>query len=352
MRMASRRWPVAVGGAFVTGALALGGCGGSAHVSAEGDAALDGSAGSGAMSGSGSSGSGSSGGSSSGAGSGSSGGAGTDGSSDGPTPEAAAGRDATSTADALARDAAEVDSSSGPDVSTGADASADASTQGASDASEAGGTNEDSDAPPGNDASTFDSTVTPDASDASASAEDSGEPSSDAAAGACGTTGLACCPGDQCTDTELWCVGGVCSICGSSGQPCCGVDCNSGNVCIANSERSDCMACGGPGQVCCTSLPECQNEASGYGCYSWGLLENCLNVPAAISTGVTGEPGEKCSSTCSDPADTCFLSMTLMSMNTVGPDPFCVTCGNLDLPCCNGTTCEMGLSCGASGYCE
>jgi hypothetical protein len=319
------------------------GCGGKGgEVSTAADASTDGKFGDSAIYESSSSGSSSS---SSGAGSSGTGSSSSGiGAGDASSNDASGGSDGASTVDGSSGDALSgASGSSSGDASSGDAAGSDASANsGDASSADAGLSSNDAssaDAPSGSDSARSD--------DASSSGPDGG---SDAMSGTCGTTGLACCPGDQCTDTELWCVAGVCSPCGSSGQPCCGVDCNSGNVCIATSERSECMACGGPGQVCCTSLPECQNEASGYGCWSWGLLENCLNVPAAISTGVTGEPGEECSSTCSDPADTCFLSMT--SMNAVGPDPFCVTCGNLDLPCCDGTTCETGLSCGSSGYCE
>ena len=249
-----------------------------------------------------------------------------------------------STGDASAPDASEADSSAGMDAAIGTEAAADASTQEAGDASEADvgsvGTNDDSEAPAGNDASTYDATPTPDASDASASAEDSGEPSSDAASSACGTTGLPCCSGEQCVDTELWCIAGLCSACGSTGQPCCGEACNGGNSCVATAGASECVGCGQPGQVCCTSLPACADTSDG--CYSIGLLEACLDLRASAS----GQPGEECTSTCTDSSNVCWPGAPTSTV------PFCIACGGLDLPCCGGTTCETDLSCGSSGYCE
>jgi hypothetical protein len=268
------RWSVAL-----AVALALGqGCGGSVRVSAVGDAAPD-----------------------------------TNGSqgiaADGSSLEAAT-QDATSEATTSTGDA-----SPGADAATGIDGSPDASAEGAS---------EDSVAPPTSDAAAYDAASD---ADAGTSAEDSGEPSSDATSTACGTTGLACCPGDQCDATGLWCVAGTCVACGNPGAPCCGTTCNAGNICFAIGSVSQCQACGQPGQPCCTTEPACGatgNAISGDGlCWCTG--------------GGAGEPGGSCTSTCSDPGYACWFGA-------------CVECGDLAEPCC-GSTCSSSLSCSA-GSCQ
>ncbi len=280
MSAASTRRELACWGFALAAAVVLApACGGSVHVSAAGDAAPDSS--------------------------GSQGNA-ADGSTDGSSLEAATS-DATSTGDAPARDASGADSSLGADAATGVDASADASTDGAS---------EDSAAPP-----------TSDAADAGTSGEDSGEPSSDATSTACGTTGLACCPGDQCDATGLWCVAGTCVPCGNPGAPCCGTTCNAGNICFAIGSVSQCQACGQPGQPCCATEPACEgggDTISGHGlCWCTG--------------GGAGGPGGSCTSTCSDPGYACWFGA-------------CVECGDLAEPCC-GSTCSSGLSC-SGGSCQ
>ena len=176
--------------------------------------------------------------------------------------------------------------------------------------------------------------------DASSGGSSSGGSSSGGAtSGACGTTGQACCPGEQCVDTELWCVGGICAACGSTGQPCCGTACNAGISCIAVGAASECEACGQPGQPCCTTQPSCINAGDGYGCWPnvWHGLDYCLNTNAST----TGQPGEPCTTTCVDPTYACASAVD---------SPNCLACGGLAEPCC-GTTCGAGLSCTA-GTCQ
>ena len=160
---------------------------------------------------------------------------------------------------------------------------------------------------------------------------------SDAMSGTCGTTGNACCPGEQCENTGLSCVGGVCSACGTAGEPCCGTSCNAGASCIAVGATSLCAACGQPGQVCCTTMPACAN---GDTCTVRGSLSYCIN----ISSGTTGQPGDRCASTCVSPSNACY------GPPQDGPASTCVVCGGLANPCC-GTTCGTGLSCTA-GTCQ
>src|SRR5262249_29219312 len=143
--------------------------------------------------------------------------------------------------------------------------------------------------------------------------------SPDATSSACGTTGMPCCPGNQCDATGLWCVAGTCVACGNAGAPCCGTTCNAGNICFAIGNVSQCQACGQPGQPCCSTEPACVKgtTVSGHGlCYC---------------------SGASCTSTCSEPGHTCWF-------NT------CVECGDLGEPCC-GSTCSSSLSCTA-GSCQ
>lgn len=231
----------------------------------------------------------------------------------------------TDTGEEPAHDSSVADSNPGADATTGIDASADASSEGG---------NEDSTAPPPGDATADDANMTSDAAahddasmaaDEGTSEEDSGEASTDATSGACGTTGLACCPGNQCDATGLWCVSGRCVACGSPGAPCCGTTCNAGNICFAVGSVSQCQACGQPGQPCCTTEPACPggNTISGRG--------------LCFCTGGGGGPGGPCTSTCSDPGYTCWFNV-------------CVVCGDLGEPCC-GSSCSSGLSC-SGGSCQ
>jgi hypothetical protein len=226
--------------------------------------------------------------------------------------QAIAADGSTDTGQETARDASVADSSPGADATTGIDASADASTQGG----------KDSTAPPTGDAAADDGSSTGDAAadDASMTA-DSGEASgSDATSDACGTTGLACCSGNQCDATGLWCVGGRCVACGNPGTPCCGTTCNAGNVCFAVGSLSQCQACGQPGQPCCTTEPACPGGGS-----------------TVSGQGLCFCSGGSCTFTCSDPSHTCWFNV-------------CVVCGDVGEPCC-GSTCSSGLSCGG-GSCR
>jgi hypothetical protein len=115
----------------------------------------------------------------------------------------------------------------------------------------------------------------------------------------CGGAGQACCPGMLC-GPGVSCVGGICSTptCGASGQSCCGTSCNTANTCIVVDMISQCQACGQPGQPCCSTMPPCANAADG--CFG-GSLQYCMNNGA----GTLGQPGDQCTTTCADPADTC-----------------------------------------------
>ncbi len=126
--------------------------------------------------------------------------------------------------------------------------------------------------------------------------------------------------------------------CGVSGKPCCGTDCNAGNICIAVGSVSTCSACGGPGQPSCGTMPACADEPDFPTLL--GSLEYCVNNEA----GTTGQPGEKCTTTCVDATDACY------GPPGNGSNSFCVVCGGLDGPCC-GATCETGLRC-MSGTCQ
>jgi hypothetical protein len=99
------------------------------------------------------------------------------------------------------------------------------------------------------------------------------------------------------------------------------------------------VACGAPGHVCCTSLPACA-DAIDYGCVDIGMLAYCLHDKSNVD--VTGEPGWNCSSTCSNPSDSC---------EPLNGFSWCLECGGIDDYCCDGTTCQTGLSC-TSGYCQ
>ncbi len=155
----------------------------------------------------------------------------------------------------------------------------------------------------------------------------------------CGASSQACCGGDQCQDTALWCITGMCLTCGSSGAPCCGTACNAGNVCVAVGSRSQCQACGQPGQPCCGTTPACVNNNIDYGCAGRGELSYC----ALINNTGGGQPGDTCTDACSgsDPSYACVSN---------GHTSLCVACGGLENPCC-GTHCGVGLTC-TTGFCQ
>jgi hypothetical protein len=123
--------------------------------------------------------------------------------------------------------------------------------------------------------------------------------------------------------------------CGAAGQSCCGTSCNAGNACVAIGGASQCEACGQPGQLCCTTMPACQDAADS--CFFRDALQYCMSG----SPGTLGQPGDGCTTTCADPADTCVSN---------GMSSYCIVCGGLGNPCC-GTTCGTSLHC-AAGTCQ
>jgi hypothetical protein len=114
----------------------------------------------------------------------------------------------------------------------------------------------------------------------------------------CGTKGKLCCDGKQCGGTLL-CSGSIC-VCGEAGWPCCddGPSCIVGMAC---NDQHQCEACGGGDQLCC-------DPAQG---------------PVCNVVGSTCDPGSR----------------------------RCVAqCGTRNHQCCNGSTCNAGLTC-AGGTC-
>lgn len=158
--------------------------------------------------------------------------------------------------------------------------------------------------------------------------------------GSCGTTCQPCCPGDQCQNTGLWCVARVCSPCGGVGQPCCGNTCKAGNICIAVGATATCSACGAPGEIACGTMPQCTSLDDEV--IPLGPLDYCINN---LSTAQTGQPGERCATSCVDAKHACYTPPS--SGNGSG---LCVVCGGLDNPCC-GTACGGGLTC-KGGLCQ
>jgi len=122
--------------------------------------------------------------------------------------------------------------------------------------------------------------------------------------------------------------------CGSAGEGCCGTSCNAGNTCVVIDMMSACEACGQPGEPCCTTVPACASAEDG--CFG-GPVPYCANNGA----GTLGQPGDRCTTTCADPTDTCVDN---------GMTSYCLECGGLGNPCC-GTTCGTGLQC-AAGTCR
>lgn len=169
----------------------------------------------------------------------------------------------------------------------------------------------------------------------------------DGAAG-CGHSGMACCPGDQCTDPNTSCQGGYCLPCGSVGTACCSfssgdVACNAGTC---DYYTGICSSCGSSSQMCCGgSSCNAGGCCLGVGCVANGRKcfgqRNCSNGSCVDLHGNTcGGQGEACCNLyhlgfCTAPDTRCTRST-------------CAPCGGLGQSCCLVLPCRQPYQ--ASGY--
>src|SRR5581483_4252052 len=99
---------------------------------------------------------------------------------------------------------------------------------------------------------------------------------------------------------------------------------------------TECEPCGHSGEPCCDTLPWCLDASES--CIATGPLQFC----SSTTPGSPGQSGRPCMANplgaCIDPTFICV---------TGSMSPFCLVCGELSNPCCDGMTCHNGFQCQA-----
>lgn len=167
--------------------------------------------------------------------------------------------------------------------------------------------------------------------------------------GGCGAVGEPCCDRGACTASGTRCVGNLCTVCGQAAD----AACCAGNSCLATglycTRPADgvCATCGVPGTPCCPGGNACAGGACCYG-------GSC--VPSGSSCGVTAAGGMcaagRCSA-CGGKGQACCGATCYGPGTRCDPSGLCVPCGAVNDVCCAAAVpCSPGAVCTASGRCD
>jgi hypothetical protein len=165
--------------------------------------------------------------------------------------------------------------------------------------------------------------------------------------GACGTSGLACCPGGTCA-APLVCRAGACASC-PGGTTACSASCVNLNTDVQN-----CGRCGnvcGAGLVCVGGACQCAPPTVACGTSCVDLATDAAHCGSCTNACATGQ--SCCSSACTDTTsdvNNCGACGHACGSGFLCVAGACMPCGQSSQLCCAMMTCAVGLACELSRF--